>query len=173
MVTPGEPIETARLRLRAPRAEDESAYLALFRQPEVEAWLRPAPLAAFTEAELTQMLRDDIEHWQQTGFGPWAMLEREGGRYVGRVGLRWTAIEDEATVELAWTVDRRWQGRGFAAEAARAGLELGRGLGIEQVSALVLPGNLASRRVAEKLAMERSGEVEHAGLPHLLFRTRL
>lgn len=173
MASPGQPTETARLLLRPPQAGDEEAYLALFLRPEVEAWLRPAPLARFSEEELTQMLREDVEHWQRTGFGPWALVEKASGRFVGRVGLRWTAISGEAAVELAWTVEPECQGRGFAAEAARAGLDLGRGLGIERVSALVLPSNLASRRVAEKLAMELSGEVEHAGLPHLLFRARL
>ena len=61
---------TRQLLLRRPDAVDEADYLALFRQPEVEAWLRPAPLAPFAEAELRQMLYDDLEHWQRSGFGP-------------------------------------------------------------------------------------------------------
>ena len=39
--------------------------------------------------------------------------------------------------------------------------------------ALALPGNGASRRVAEKAGMELAGEVEHAGLAHVLYRLRL
>jgi len=35
---------------------------------------------------------------------------------------------------------------------------------------MVLPVNLASLRVAEKIGMERVGEVEHAGLDHVLLR---
>ena len=37
---------------------------------------------------------------------------------------------------------------------------------------MILPINAASRRVAEKIGMERDGEVEHAGFDHLLFRPR-
>jgi RimJ/RimL family protein N-acetyltransferase len=159
--------------LRSPRLEDEGAYLALFRRREVEAWLRPAPLAAFVEAELRQMLHDDIGHWERNGFGPWALFEKAGGGFAGRAGLRWTAVEGEAAVELAWTVEPARQGRGLATEAARAGLELGRAQGIERIVALVLAENVASRRVAEKIGMELDGEAEHAGLPHLLYRCSL
>jgi [ribosomal protein S5]-alanine N-acetyltransferase len=164
---------TPQLVLRSPRLEDEAAYLALFRRREVEAWLRPAPLAAFEAAELRQMLHDDIEHWERNGFGPWALFEKASGEFAGRAGLRWTAVEGEAAVELAWTIEPAWQGRGLATEAARAGLELGGARGIERVVALVLAENAASRRVAEKLGMQRDGEVEHAGLPHLVYRLSL
>jgi RimJ/RimL family protein N-acetyltransferase len=166
-------VETGQLLLRPPVAEDEAGYLELFRKPEVEARLRPPPLAPFTSSELTQMLSDDVDHWQRSGFGPWALLETAGGAFVGRVGLRWTAVAGAAAVELAWTVDPDRQGRGFATEAAAAALELGRSEQIEEVVALVEAGNAASRRVAEKIGMGQEGEVEHAGLPHLVYKLRL
>jgi RimJ/RimL family protein N-acetyltransferase len=76
-------------------------------------------------------------------------------------------------VEIAWSVDPALHGRGYATEMGKAAAEWGRELEFEELIALVLPTNLASRRVAEKVGCERSGEVEHAGLPHLLFRLRL
>jgi RimJ/RimL family protein N-acetyltransferase len=168
-----EEIETARLRLRRPEAEDEASYLALFRQPAVEAWLRPEPLRPFVEAELLEMLREDIEHWRRNGFGPWALLDKRSGEFAGRVGLRWTAVGGAAAVELAWTVDPARQSRGLASEAAAAALVLARAERIEEIVALVLPANAASRRVAVKIGLEEAGAVEHAGLPHLVYRSRL
>jgi RimJ/RimL family protein N-acetyltransferase len=53
---------------------------------------------------------------------------------------------------------------------AKAAIECARELRIEELVALVLPANAPSRRVAEKVGCEQSGEVDHAGLPHLLFR---
>ena len=38
--------------------------------------------------------------------------------------------------------------------------------------ALVLPANVSSRRVAEKVGCEEDGEVPHAGMPHLLYRLK-
>jgi ribosomal-protein-alanine N-acetyltransferase len=166
-------LATERLWLRPPRLEDEAAYLALFGRPEVEEWLRPPPLAPFATPEVRQMLVEDVEHWESNGFGPWALLERESGAYAGRAGLRWTAVEGAAAVELAWTVDPAHQGRGLATEAARAALELARAERVEEVVALILAGNRASRRVAEKLGMAAAGSARHAGLPHLVYRAKL
>jgi len=41
------------------------------------------------------------------------------------------------------------------------------------VVALILAGNRASRRVAEKLGMTEAGTARHAGLPHLVYRRSL
>jgi len=110
------------------------------------------------------------EHWADHGFGPWVLIERSSGAFAGRGGLHWTTVEDVAMVELAWSVEPRLHGNGYATEMARAAIEWARELEIEELVALVLPANTASRRVAEKLGCEPAGEVEHASLPHLLFR---
>ena len=73
-------------------------------------------------------------------------------------------------VELAWSVEPHLHGSGYATEMASAAIAWARELRFEEVVALVLPANAASRRVAEKAGFERNGEVTHAGLPHLLFR---
>jgi RimJ/RimL family protein N-acetyltransferase len=159
--------------IRQPDSGDEDSYEALLLDPEVSAWLRPEPLPPFSRADIAEMLADDLRHWREAGFGPWALVEAEGGELVGRVGLRRTSIGGELCTELAWTVRPAWQGRGLATAAAREGVALGRSVGLAEVVALVLPANLASRRVAEKAGMRSTGEVTHAGLPHLLYRVEL
>lgn len=159
--------------LRQPEQGDLEGYGRVFQRSEVNAWLRPAPFRPITAAEAAAMLEDDIRHWRERGFGPWAVVEEGGGAYLGRVGLRWTRVEGEAAVELAWTIDPDHHGRGLATEGAVAGLELASELGIEEVIALALPANGASRRVAEKAGMRLDGMVEHAGLPHVVYRWRL
>ena len=109
-------------------------------------------------------------HWERFGFGPWAVIEREGGDYLGRVGLRWSEIGDRAGIEVLWAIDPRRHGEGFAAEAAAAALELAAELELDEVFAMILPTNAASLRVAEKIGMTRDGDVDHAGFDHLLFR---
>ena len=75
-----------------------------------------------------------------------------------------------ARVELPWSIEPRLHGQGLATEAATAAVEWAGELRFEEVVALVLPANAASRRVAEKTGFKQDGEVLHAGLPHLLFR---
>jgi RimJ/RimL family protein N-acetyltransferase len=166
------PLAGSGCRVRQPDPSDEPGYAALLTDPEVSAWLRPDPEPPFSPGDIAEMLADDLRQWRDGGFGPWVVVT-DGGELVGRVGLRRTSIGGELVIELAWTVRPAWQGRGLATAAAAAGLVLGRELGLGEVYALVLPANLPSRRVAEKLGMRDAGEVTHAGLPHLLYRIDL
>jgi len=165
--------QTERLLLRRPAAEDRALYHAHFTHPEVERWLRPSPLPPFNSGAIEELVEGDRDHWSAHGFGPWVLIERKSGSFAGRGGLHWTTVEDVAMVELAWSVEPSLHGNGYATEMARAAIERARELEFEELIALVLPTNVASRRVAEKLGCEPAGEVEHASLPHLLFRLRL
>ncbi|HYQ78437.1 MAG TPA: GNAT family N-acetyltransferase [Solirubrobacterales bacterium] len=168
-----EGLQTERLLLRRPSVEDRALYHAHFTHPEVERWLRPSPLPPFNSGAIEELVEGDQAHWADHGFGPWVLIERPSGAFAGRGGLHWTTVEDVAMVELAWSVEPRLHGNGYATEMASAAIERARELEIEELVALVLPANTASRRVAEKLGCEPAGEVEHASLPHLLFRLHL
>jgi len=169
----GEERQTRRLLLRPPTPSDRALYHAHFTRPEVERWLRPSPLPPFNSAALDELVEGDRAHWSDHGYGPWILVEKETGIFAGRGGLHWTVVEETAMVELAWSVEPAMHGCGYATEMANAAIERARELRIEELVALVLPANAASRRVAEKVGCEEAGEVEHAGLPHLLFRRRL
>lgn len=161
------------MQLRPPTAADEKGYLRVFLRPEVNAWLRPDPYPPLSEEEIRAMLGDDLRHWSDHGYGPWAVLDDESDAYLGRVGLRQTIIEGAEMVELAWTIDPDRHGEGLATGAARAGLELARQIGLDEVVALALPANFASRAVAEKIGLPCEGKIMHAGLPHLIYRQPL
>lgn len=162
--------QTERLLLRPPTSEDRSLYHAHFTQPEIERWLRPPPLPPFETNALDQLLEGDCAHWHDHGFGPWLLIDKQTGAFAGRGGLSWTSVEGTAEIELPWSIEPKLHGQGLATEAARAAITQAQELRFEEVVALVLPANAASRRVAEKTGFKQNGEVTHAGLPHLLFR---
>lgn len=166
----GDEWHTERLLARPPRPGDRDGYRALFRDPAIEEWLRPAPLPPFGDEDIDGMLIADEAHWQSHGFGPWALLDREDGGLVGRGGLRWTEIGGRKVAELPWTIASRRQGRGLASEAAAAAVAWAGTIEIDELVALIRPENAASLRVAEKVGLRRDREVLHAGLPHLLYR---
>jgi ribosomal-protein-alanine N-acetyltransferase len=166
----GDARTTERLALRPPGPDDAPAYRALLMHPTIGEWLRPPPLAPFASEDGDRWLDADARHWERFGFGPWAVVERRSGDYLGRVGLRWSEIGDRAGVEVLWAIDPRRHGAGFAGEAAVASLAFAAELELDEVFAMILPRNAASRRVAEKIGMTRDGDVDHAGLDHLLFR---
>lgn len=173
MPTGAEAVEerqTQRLLLRKPTPDDRALYHSHFTQPEVERWLRPSPLPPFSAGALDELVEGDRVHWSDHGFGPWVLIEKETGAFAGRGGLHWTVVEDTAMIELAWSIEPSRHNRGYATEMATAAIECARELRIEELVALVLPANVPSRRVAEKVGGKRNGEVEHAGLPHMLYR---
>jgi RimJ/RimL family protein N-acetyltransferase len=161
---------TASLQLRQPRPEDLDGYRALFCDREVERWLRIPPEPPFSEPDVFARLAEDRWHWQEHGFGPWALIERDSSELVGRAGLKHQMVDGVREVELGWAVrSDRW-GRGYATESAEAGIEWARELGIVELVALIMESNTASRRVAEKLGMKEAGVTMHAGFDHLVYR---
>ncbi|HEY5943318.1 MAG TPA: GNAT family N-acetyltransferase [Solirubrobacterales bacterium] len=169
----GEERQTKRLLLRRPTRDDRALYHSHFTQPEIERWLRPPPLPPFNAGALDELIEGDCTHWHDHGFGPWLLIERESGRFAGRGGLHWTVVEETAMVELAWSIEPSLHNRGYATEMATAAAGSAHELGFKRLIALVLPANVPSRRVAEKVGFEQDGEVTHAGLPHRLFRLSL
>jgi RimJ/RimL family protein N-acetyltransferase len=164
---------TERLLLRRPGPDDLDGYLRLFLRPEVGEWLRPEPLDPFDEEEIRGLLSADLHHWEEHGFGLWAAVDPAGGSLIGRVGARWTAVEGEPAVELAWTILPERHGEGLAGEAAAAAVGLAREREVGELVAMTLPRNRPSRRVAEKLGMRLDREIVHADLPHVLYRRAL
>jgi RimJ/RimL family protein N-acetyltransferase len=145
----------------------------LLLDPDVARWLRPPPLTPFTEAIVAERLDADVRHWAEHGYGLWVLFDRKGERFLGRAGIKWTEVAGEHAVELAWALLPSSQGAGLATEAARAAVAMARSAGLRELVAFALTGNEPSRRVMEKLGMSFAGEIEHVGLPHVLFRLAL
>jgi RimJ/RimL family protein N-acetyltransferase len=165
--------QTERLLLRRPSPEDRALYHAHFTHPAIERWLRPPPLPPFNAGALDELLAGDEAHWSDHGFGPWILIHRETGAFAGRGGLHWTTVEETAMVELAWSVEPHLHNSGYATETAEAAIDWARELEFQELVALVLPANVSSQRVAEKIGCEVRGKVAHAGMPHLLYRLRV
>ena len=166
-----EEVLTARLRLRRPVVgEDEERYRRLFADPVVREWLWPPPLEPPGTTEADAALARDAARWAGDGFGPWLLFARDGGDFVGRVGLARADLAGEAVVEVGWAVLSAHQGAGLATEAALASVDGARELGLAEVVAFTLAENVASRRVMERAGFALDGTVEHAGLPHVLYR---
>ena len=165
--------DLSRLSARPPQRSDEDGYRRLFLDEAVGEWLGPMPGRRLAEAEVLGMLRADERHWEEHGFGPWVLTEKEDGEVVGRGGLRWTELDSGWVVELPWAIGSAHWNQGFASEAATAAVEWARELSLPEVIALIVPANGRSRRVAEKAGLAVDGETLHAGLPHLIYRLAL
>lgn len=107
-----------------------------------------------------------VRHWEERGFGLWAVEEKGRGAFLGFVGLAhqedWT--RGPYKTEVGWRLDRASWGRGFATEGARASVEYGfEKLGLGGIISIIHPGNTASLRVAEKAGLTLRGKTRWRG----------
>jgi len=126
-----------------------------------------------TRADVRASLADKRAHWERYGFGLWLLRDRATGELVGRGGLQYTDALGGFAVEAAWAiVPERW-GQGLATELAQASVRVGfDSLRLNEIIAITLPDNAASRRVMEKAGFAYDREIVHVGLAHVLYRRR-
>jgi RimJ/RimL family protein N-acetyltransferase len=147
-------LQTERLVMRGFRDADLDQFAVIAADPEVGKWLGDDE--GVSRQEAWRRIAYYLGHWVLRGFGQWAVVERETGDLVGRVGL--LRPEGWPGLECGWTIAREHWGCGFAPEAGRAALEWAREeLGADHVISLIEDHNHNSARVAEKLGMRVDG----------------
>jgi RimJ/RimL family protein N-acetyltransferase len=159
-------ITTDRLLLRPVTLDDADALFGVYADASVMREIVGGPRDwQATLARIGQM----VEHQEQYGFSRWAGVERSTGMVIGHAGIQcWPDLPDP---ELGYTLGRRWWGRGYATEAARAWLGYAFGeLGLGTVMLLVTPTNTASIRVAEKIGMHQAEDRLHDGRRYLVYQ---
>ena len=104
-----------------------------------------------------------LAHWQEHGYGLWAVESRASGELLGRSGLQW--LPETGEIEVDFLFGERFWGQGFATEAGQASLRFGlEKLAVEVVVGIVHPDNLASQRVLEKIGMTRRERTCYFGM---------
>jgi [ribosomal protein S5]-alanine N-acetyltransferase len=168
-VGPLESVRTARLHLQRVDLRDLPDIERMHADAEVMATLGGVRSAALSRA----LLEAWIAHWDAHGFGLWIARDRETGAFAGRGGLQHVVVGGRPEVEVAYGFLPAFWGRGFATELAAASLRAGfETLGRADLVCFTLVTNRASQRVMEKVGFGFEREVEHANLPHRLYRLR-
>jgi ribosomal-protein-alanine N-acetyltransferase len=162
-------IETARLRGEPIGPEHDEAMSQLLGDERVGATMG----GVLTPARVAALRATMADHRERHGFGYWVWREKASGLVVARGGLQRAHVGGNDEVEVGWAVmPDRW-GEGFASEIGAAAVEYAfTTLGRDDVVAFTLPTNVASRRVMEKLGFAYERDIEHAGMPHVLYRLR-
>jgi [ribosomal protein S5]-alanine N-acetyltransferase len=170
-IAPGV-LETPRMVGEPLGPEHESEIAELILDPRVYRTLWPWATSP-TRADVRTSLVDKRDHWQRHGFGLWILRDRATGLMVGRGGLQYTDAIGGFAVEAAWTIaPERW-GEGLATELAVASVAVAfDAIRIDEVIAITVPDNHASRRVMDKAGFRYDRPVDHGGLSHVLYRRR-
>lgn len=162
-------LETPRLILREFCYEDADALSTLLTDPET---MRYYP-ATLDRAGVEEWIARNRRRYARNGHGLWAMILRQSGELIGDCGLTVQNVDGTDEIEIGYHVRRDLWGQGLATEAARACREYGFSkLPVEHLISIIRPGNMPSRRVAEKNGMAIWKESMRVGFLHLIYLIR-
>ena len=153
--------ETERLRFRLPRASDLDAHVA-FRASERSKGVG-GPYDAYSSFH---HLEGIVGQWQLRGYGRWMIADSETDEPFGIVGIYHPM--DWPEPEIGWSLYEAGEGHGYAHEAALATRDFAyRVLGWDRIVSLIMPDNLRSIRLAERLGCSKTEPFVHPEYGHL------
>ncbi|HSL29035.1 MAG TPA: GNAT family N-acetyltransferase [Anaerolineales bacterium] len=155
-------LETERLILRPMQASDFDALHLIFADAKVMAAFDHDP---FTHEQMERWLQRNLDHQEQFGYGLFSVLHKDTGELIGDCGLEQMEVDEMQIAELGYDFRSDVWNRGYATEAAAAVRDYAFDvLHLPQLISLIRAGNLASRRVAEKIGMTLAEEFTRYGI---------
>jgi ribosomal-protein-alanine N-acetyltransferase len=147
-------LQTERLLMRRWCSGDREPFAEINADEQVME-LMPGTL---TRAESDGYI-DSIEaHFDEHGYGLWAVESRDGGELIGLTGLNTVAFAAHFTpaVEIGWRLARSAWGNGYAGEAARAALRFGfEQAELAEIVSMTTELNFRSQAVMQRIGMSR------------------
>lgn len=167
-------LDTERLTLRQWRVDDAEEALAIYGHNEVARWLSPAmghvPDATAMESLLQRWIDEDAKLPAPTG--RWAIDRREDGKLLGGAVLLPLPPGDE-DIEVGWQLRPDEWGNGYAGEATQALAAWAFSQDVDEIFAVVRPGNTRAAASVRRSGMEWVGETgKYYGLTLQVFRLR-
>lgn len=149
-------IETQRLILRPTTSNDLQFYEVMFKDPNIVRYLPGGK--PYTSDYIANYVSNRVAHWKK-GFGIFTVaLKGNPEVVVGYAGVE--RLPDSPFHDIRYGFLPRFQGRGFASEAARASIEfVFSNRLVEEVFGVAVVDNLPSVRILQNLGMTPSSEV--------------
>lgn len=148
-------LETERLILRVPCAEDFERYAELMADEQAARYIGGQLGRAAAWRRFLQM----PGAWMIQGFAMFSVLEKSSGSWLGQLGP-WKP-EGWPGNEVGWSFHPDAWGKGYATEAARAAIDWAfDALGWTEVIHCIDPANVPSQRLAQRLGSRNRGLVK-------------
>lgn len=158
-------IDTERLKLRQWRQEDWPLFANLNADLEVMQFY-PNVLSTEQSNTMAQKMEALI---RERGWGFWAVEKCDDRQFIGFVGLHIPNYDLPVTpcVEIGWRLAKKYWGRGYATEAARASLDVAfEKLNLTEVYSFASVGNKKSQAVMQRIGMTNTmNNFEHPMMP--------
>lgn len=156
-----ESTTTARLVLKPLTESDADEMADVLAAPELYTFIGgEPPTLAGLRARYARLAvghsPDGSQEWVN-----WIVRRAEDGAAVGTVQA--TVVDGGRRADVAWVTGTAWQGRGYAVEAASALVAWLRERGVVEIGANIHPEHAASARVAERIGLAPTGELDDEG----------
>lgn len=154
-------IQTPRVNLRELTLNDENNLLDLDSDPEVMRFLTHGKPSSREEIKATLLRVDSLLKKHSGRLGIWAALDKNSNEFMGWFHFRPGKLEPENVnkIELGYRLKKKFWGQGLATEVSKALIIKGfNDLFVNEVFAITLKSNLASRKVMEKVGLKFSHE---------------
>lgn len=154
-------LTTDRLVIRGWRVEDAPAALEIYGHTDVARWLSPAMDRVTDVASMRLLLQQWISEDERTAppAGRWAIEETAVGRVIGGVILL-PLPPGHNDLEIGWQLRPDAWGHGYATEATHAVAGWAFTQEVDEVFAVVRPGNTRAAATARRNGMSWVGETD-------------
>ncbi len=145
-------LETSRLRLRLFTHDDVQIMFRLNSDPDI---IKYADTPAKDLQEAQQRLEEGpLSDYEKYGYGRFAVELKETGKVIGFCGIKY--LPEINLPEVGYRYLTQYWGQGIGTEAAKVCVDFARDdLKIKKLVALIMPENIASIKLVEKLGMKK------------------
>lgn len=159
-------LTTPRIILRAFTSEEITRLHQILLNPNVLRYFPSSDPPSFDKVQ--KLVEKQQKHWDEHGYGWWALSLAEGDQLMGWCGLNF--LPETSEIELKYLLAETFWGRGIATEASRVSLKYTlTDTEIDTIIGLVHPENIASQRVLEKVGMSLVERKEYFGMECLRY----
>ena len=106
--------ETERLILRKITQNDFDSWYEILSDEETMRYY-PAP---YDRAGVQRWMDWTLDNYSRYGFGLWAVIQKENGRFIGDCGITMQNIHGQMVPEIGYHIHKNYWRQGYASEAA-------------------------------------------------------
>lgn len=159
-------IETERLILRSSMMEEQKRLWEILMIPEVNKWYLTSGKKHASDKEYwtwenqEKFYKSKVDKSQKPDVFCWSIFLKETKEVIGQVSAQEKG-EDITIRDVGWFIDPKYQGKGYATEAAKAMIDyIFNEVEINEISSGAVKDNTASCRIFEKLGFTKIGEAD-------------
>jgi RimJ/RimL family protein N-acetyltransferase len=151
-------LTTERLILRELTLEDNSALCKICDKPGIREHLKDYSGDLMVERMKLEAYIKNIYHFY--GFGLWGIFLKETNQLIGRCGIEYKTLHQQAIYELGYLIDTDYQNLGYATEAVTATIHYSfQKHSIDRIIAVIDKNNVSSEQLAKKIGLKLSNEI--------------